>query len=251
MNQSHESSPTLEVLDLREHQDESLLQAAYRDLYVPSFPMTDEAEDPSVWRPLLWGEVPPPPKPILRVLVAGRELRNAASRVLAGFVFTEAFRESGCGLLTYLAVAPSFRGQGVAARLLAEAEQRLQEDMRRHGRTLQAVFGEINNPNRVSPGQDSIDPRDRVRIFDRLGFRWVPIPYVQPALGPNQAKCYFLDLMVMPLQGVIQEKLPGSVITSFLNEFYRSLGVGNPEHDPDYCRTVAAVTDPVVLIRPD
>jgi GNAT superfamily N-acetyltransferase len=242
--------PGLEVLDLRETKDESLLQAVYTDLYVPNFPMANEAEDPSVWRPLLWNEVPCPPQPLLRVLVAGHQLRKPDSRVLVGFIFLELYRQSGCGLVTYIAVGSGFRGRGVAGRLLRDAETRLLDDARRHPVTLQAIFGEVNNPERVSPAQDSMDPRDRVRLFDRLGVRWVPMHYVQPPLGPNQSKCYSLDLVVMPRNGRPQDRISGSVITGFLHEFYRALGIPSPELDADFCRMAAEIGDEVVLHRP-
>src|SRR3954453_5039565 len=76
------SSAEFEFVDLRELRDDELLERTYREVYLPSFPLPEEQEDPSTWRPLLWGEADPD-QPTLHFLVAGRGL-DGSDRELAG-----------------------------------------------------------------------------------------------------------------------------------------------------------------------
>src|SRR5258708_8965187 len=113
--------PGLELLDLREVKDESLLEAVYTELYVPNFPIANEAENPSMWRRLLWSGVPSPPNPILRVLVAGRQLRNPGARVLVGFLFAELYLQIGIRRPTSLATESTYSAPRVSTHLISHA----------------------------------------------------------------------------------------------------------------------------------
>ena len=68
-----------EVVDLRDGRDEALLDHLYQTLYLPNFETPEQQEDPLIWKPLLWGPVPPPPKWILHILVADLRWRKGCS----------------------------------------------------------------------------------------------------------------------------------------------------------------------------
>src|SRR5882724_10131255 len=93
----------LEIVDLRDARNDELLQAFYTELYIPAFPILTEQEDPDVWAPRLWGVAD---RLELQILVAGSNLAEPSQRTLAGGVAFELYRESWCGLITYLTVAP-------------------------------------------------------------------------------------------------------------------------------------------------
>src|SRR5882672_9176714 len=100
----------LEIVDLRDARNDALLQAFYTELYAPAFPIPTEHEDPTVWAPRLWSVAG---RLELHILVAGYNLAEPSRRVLAGGVAFELYRESWCGLITYLIVAPSYRRHGL------------------------------------------------------------------------------------------------------------------------------------------
>ena len=107
----------LELRDLRERRDDDLLAALHETLFVPSFPDPDEQESPADWGYRLWGD-PAPPHPEQHATLAGIDIDLPDQRVLAGFAFVERYRESACGLLSYIAVDASWRRQKLGAELL-------------------------------------------------------------------------------------------------------------------------------------
>jgi len=237
-----------EIIDLRTVRDESLLDHLYQTLYLPNFHTPEQQEDPSIWKPLLWGPVPPPPKPILHILVAGQHVRAQERRILYGFLILEFFRTSACGLLTYLAVDQNARRRGVARLLLAKAIGQLKADARAQGTELRAVFAEVNDPALVSESEGAITPAERVRIFERLGARQVPVRYVQPQLKPGRGRSDTLLLIALPIGSRPPEVLDPRTVRAFLREFYESLGV-DPARDPDFTRMIADLPDGALILH--
>ncbi|MBS3920642.1 MAG: GNAT family N-acetyltransferase [Deltaproteobacteria bacterium] len=223
----------LELIDLCEVHEEELLNVVYSDLYLAGFPIREEQEDPSIWRALLWGPARNETTPILHILVAGKNLCKRESRTLMGCIYAEFYGESKCGLLTYLVVHPSHRNRGLGRYLFNEAMQKLKKDAINTGGKLKAVFGEVNNPSKVKVSQDSMNPRERVRIISRLGAQRVPICYVQPELKPGQGRSRCLSLVVFPIDDKPIKSISFDTIRSFLTEFYKVQGVENPETDSD------------------
>jgi GNAT superfamily N-acetyltransferase len=238
--------PDLELIDLRERHDEELLAALYRELFLPNFPDPDEGEDPSIWAPLLWGE-PDPSQPVLHALVAGRDLASPSGRDLRGLLLCEFYRRSSCGLLSYIAIVPTFRGRGLARWLLERAVETLRADARSGDQRLRAVFGEVHDPARVDPSQDAFDPTSRLEVMEKLGARLVPISYVQPELRPGLLRSDRLLLVAFPIDGPVRS-LPAETVRDFLRDLYSALGVRDPEGDPDYTR-MSGQLEPTVSLR--
>lgn len=233
-----------DVIDLRETPNEQVLDDLYRTLYLPSFPIPEQQEDPSIWKPLLWGPPLPPPKPILRILVAGNGLTSATRGSLLGFIIIEFFRRSSSGLLTYLAVHPHARRQGIARLLLQNARESLRRDAAQQQSGLSGIFGEVNDPQRIAdPRESAREADERVIILSSLGARRVPINYVQPQLGPGRGRSYSLMLVAFPPDSTPTTSLPGRIIQEFLHEFYQSLGVMDPWKDPDFRGAVVGLED--------
>jgi hypothetical protein len=232
MTRQADAEPGVDFVDLREARDPELLDALHRDLFLPNFPDPDEQEGPEDWRPRLWGD-PQPPQPEQHGFVAGTHL--ATDRSLAGFALVERYRESRCALLSYIAVAARRRGEGIARGLCDRADASVSAAAERDGQPLRGIFGEIHDPARVADASDVIRPWDRVRIMERLGGWRVPVTYVQPALDETSQRSDRLMLIAFPLDG--QPFLDPDAILDFLSEFYRALGIADPEADPDFRRT--------------
>lgn len=253
----------LEIVDLRIERNEELLDLFYRELYCPSFPRRIERESPQVWAKHLWptdGKLAPhglekPPIYELHMLVAGWELSNPVRRRLcAGHLF-EFYSQSACGLLTYLAVAAEHRNRGLGRLLQQRAMAILSSRADAHGIPLRAVFGEAADPRLVAKDEDVIDPWTRLEILERLRGRVVDIPYVQPELIPGQGRGRELLLLVFSQPGSrrsYQSAVPALIVREFLHEFYKALGVDQPEHDSDFVNMLAAIEGeeiPLVTLR--
>lgn len=252
----------LEIVDLRRGRgdpvlrssDERLLLGFHRRVYKPAFPIVSEQESPNEWIPRIWDDPPESAWFELYPLIAGRALDWPRRRRLYGALFFEYYWRSSCALMTYLVVAPRMRRRGLARFMLAEARTRLQALANaRHGSdaALRAVFTEVNDPSKVRPEDDSIDPVQRMAAFERLGARIVDIPYVQPELAPGQGRARELFLLVFPLPGLPDDRIATRTVGAFIDDFYRANAVREPADDPDVRRMVEAMPGADVrLIRP-
>jgi len=126
--------------------------------------------------------------------------------------------------------------------LLVKAIEQLKADARAQGTDLQAVFAEVNDPARVSDSEGGTTPAERVKIFERLGARQVPVRYVQPQLKPCRGRSDTLLLMALPIGSCPAEVLDSRTVRAFLGEFYQSLGV-DLERDLDFTRMIADLPD--------
>ena len=238
----------LEIVDLRDARDDELLQAFYTELYVPAFPIPTEQEDPDVWAPRLWGA---PDRLELHILVAGTNLAEPARRTLAGGVAFELYRESECGLITYLIVAPALRQQGLGRLLVTRAVQMLDARAAALGGHLRAVFAETNDPARVSAASDSMDPRRRVEALRRLGGRIISMQYVQPELTPGQGRSHELLLLAFPMDESQVDSIDAERVIAFLEDFYRANGLDNPRQDAEFQAMVRSIGGPDVAFVDD
>lgn len=220
-----DSSLGTRLIDLREHPNPVLL-AAFETLYRRTFTDPAEREDPAQWPPRLYGDLPAP-QPRMHLLVAVDD----PDRNLVGGIAFEYYRDSRCGLLTYLVTAAHSRRRGLGRRLVQGALARLQQEAQTHGTSLLGVFAEAEDPDQVGPDGNAMAPKERLTALARLGARRIDVPYVQPALEGGSGPCRHLLLLVFhPPSGAV----PAAVVQGFLHEFYRALGIADPASDADF-----------------
>lgn len=138
------------------------LAAFHRGIYWDAFAAQHEPLE--VWRRALRGELPYR----LWVRLAGED----------GGIAFERYPATGCGLLTYLVVAPHARGRGVG-RLLVEDALAVLHDA-------PAVYGEVNDPA-TQQREPALVAARRLAMFERWGAQLVDLPYVQPPLAAGLA----------------------------------------------------------------
>src|SRR5207247_2130001 len=133
------------------------------------------------------------------VLVASDPARDRP--VVGGSVFSYVER-SNCGFSEYLLADHAARGRGLGRQLFEGRKAMLDAEARRVGHAAcNGVFIEVDDPERSPKAfvgaerETALDAWERRRLFDHLGFRHVPVPYVQPALGPGKRAIDYLDLL--------------------------------------------------------
>src|SRR5438874_5453575 len=112
--------------------------------------------------------------------------------VVGGTVFSYIAR-SACGFSEYILVDRLSRGTGLGRALFDARQEVLNLEARRNGyEACRGLFIEADNPLRLPADvaaierETAMEARERLRLFDHLGFRRVDVPYVQPALAANK-----------------------------------------------------------------
>ncbi len=234
----------MDIIDLREVHSRDLLEQVYHELYLACFTDPDEQEDLEQYRERLFDAQKPSPQPRTHFLVAGERLSDGATRVISGMMIFELYRESSCGLLTYLAVAPAGRGCGLGRTLLRRAIEILSDECAATG-GLRAVFAETHDPHLIEAAADSMSPRERIEVMKRLGAVRVPVRYVQPELRPGDGRSRKLLLITFPIVPDQPRPVSGRALLDFMHEFYRALGVAKPHEDADYQALGSDVTEAI------
>lgn len=226
----------MEIVDLRVTRNERLLERVYHELYLQFFTDPDEQEDLEQYRDRLFGPQQPIPQPVTHFLVAGTNLNDAETARIDAFHIFELYRESSCGLLTYIAVKPDARQRGLSRTLIRKAIDILSDEcLGPEG--VRAVFAEIHNPAMIEDGGDSMPPHSRLKAMTRLGAYRVPVRYVQPVLRPGANPSDKLLLIAFPVQEGSAVRVRGGVVLDFLEEFYRALGVPVPADNAQFLTT--------------
>jgi hypothetical protein len=159
-------------------------------------------------------------------------LYKLENEIAAGMV-ADWYPQCQCIHLTYLFVHPEYRNNGLARRFLTEEVSNLIDKIYiMNNIKIKAVFLESNIPSKTP--MDSFSPDLRLKIFKRIGIKWIDIPYVQPALDNNKAKVNNLYLLTLPLFKSNSKELNIDYIINFLKSLYNSLRIKIPEQDLDY-----------------
>lgn len=235
----------LDYTDLRGTKEElakvSLLEKMHSGLYAESFPDESERETYAQHYDRLFGDGKSC-APETHCLVAGNNHASAETSSVLGFLVFEWYPESKCALFSYLAVSKGFRDRGIAEQLIKRALDILKDI--NEGETPLAIFAETSKPGTPvgRDAQSKMHEADRFRVLHKLGAYRVPLKtYVQPALEPGKSPARNLTLLTFcptPRERATDrpecEALSDNLIITFLNEFYRTLGVQDPLIDPDF-----------------
>jgi GNAT superfamily N-acetyltransferase len=201
----------LEIVTIANHDDEGLLDEFHTGIYWDEF--AEQQEPVAVWKRALWGGASPYQ---LTIRIAGRALRDPAQREILGGIVFERYPRSGCGLITYMVIAPAARRHGLGRRLQREAADALFAD------GAPAVFGEVNDPRRI--GEGVVEPLDamwrRLERNQAWGARVVETRYVQPALAAGLGRDRGLCLIALCGREPLPPTMPGRLVRDFVDELY-------------------------------
>lgn len=147
-------------------------------------------------------------------------IAESGGEVVGGTVF-HFFAGPNTGFSSFMAVAPEFRGRGLARKL---HEKRFETLDAAAGREVVGVFIDVVNPARLTPKELAAekavcsDPVARRRIFGRLGFRQVGARYVQPLGGPEGGPITNMDLLFCPR--LTADSVPLSVVLGTMRAYW-------------------------------
>ena len=143
-----------------------------------------------------------------------------AGRVVAGTLF-HYLAKPKIGFSSYLAVAPSLRGQGLARRL-HDARAALLEEV--SSGACSGVLIDVVNPARLSADELELersvgsDPVNRLQVFSSLGFKRVNVRYEQPVGGEDGGPVTNMDLLLCPREPA--DTVPTALIVAAMLEFW-------------------------------
>jgi GNAT superfamily N-acetyltransferase len=219
----------LTLTDRGEH--EPLLERFHGGLYLSAF--AAQAEPLEVWKWALWSDEAP-----YRMTL---QLALEGDSIMGGIAF-ELYPRSGCGLVTYVVVAPEARRGGLGKTLRSGAARTL------YGDGARAVFGEVNDPRAPHSYETAEESWRRLERYQRWGSRVLDIRYVQPSLGEGLERDRGLVLLRHAGDAPPLDRMPGSVVKGFIAEFYAITEDGR-EVDEELRAILDGVPDEVRLLQ--
>ena len=223
---------TLDVIDLTAaNADLERLQRFYADLYIAGFPDPDERESlENMQRYLELREQGWYGRNNYHILLGFDDGRGIAAAVM------DYLAEPNAGIIEFLLVDPARRRQGIGTAMHQRVEEVLQSDARRAGyEALQSIVIEMNDPFRVDPATDNMDPFIRAALWGRWGYAVLGFPYVQPALSDDQGPVTYLLLCAKPLDPAVRHTFPPKTVRQVVYGYLKwAMRIDDPEADPTF-----------------
>lgn len=207
-----------------------LMRRAYADIFVPAFPMPEERESLEK----IEEKLQRPTSGVKRViLLAGKHLDDPAKAEIYGISIAYYYSKDQAGLLAYNAIDPKYQQMGLGKLMVKGRIDGLRQLAAEDGQKLACAVIEVNDPAKVRPEDDSMDPAKRAAIFERWGARRIPVTYVQPALAVGEEKGRSSMLMAYPVDG---EYPAPEAVKGFIRGIWEANNNGPVDYrqDPDY-----------------
>ncbi|MGC9071209.1 MAG: GNAT family N-acetyltransferase [Acidilobus sp.] len=200
--------------------DHSLLAMMY-DLYRRIFRVDEEAETlENLERYLKLKETDYYGDNAYHVIVA------LLSGDVIGFVIGDYYAEPSVAVIEFLGVREDMRGMGFGRLLESEFVRTAMSDASRVRRELRGVFIEVEDVERGMLGSSAL-------FWSRLGYRFVPVRYIQPPLSAGKRQAVGLRLMFRPTRP--SAELSGDLLLSFLRSYFKyAMSISDPEEREEY-----------------
>lgn len=152
----------------------------------------------------------------------------------------------GCGALEliYIAVDPSRRKEKIGKKILNNGIELIQKALEEKQETVKAIFLEVDIPTTVMEAANSMNPIDRLKVWDAWGAKRIPINYTQPPLSKGKQPVSNLMLMCLTGHGTeIEESIPADTLKDFLFDFYKGLDAEGSEYLEQMCEDIDIITE--------
>lgn len=163
-NEFNSTSDTV-VYSSHSFNNEELLEAAYQSVYSTAFPRSAGYHSLGGLKKLVTDTHS---KNDCRIIVTGENLNDKENRKIKGICISFYYKESDTGQLTYLAVDPTYRTEGIGNKLFKLYEEVILQSAIDNGGTLKGHFITCQNPEKpIPPGHeyDTYDPRKRFNKY--------------------------------------------------------------------------------------
>ncbi|MGZ9108363.1 MAG: GNAT family N-acetyltransferase [Micavibrio sp.] len=222
-------SPVIEYRRVR--RDDSLsmgyLKLIYNTTYPELFPHVDDRESWEQWMHYLNTAADEN-----FFILAGENMHQQENATIHGFVIGSYFKQSQTGLISYIGVDKKHRSDGVATGLIDSLTAVMESHAQSHGRKLNGLFAEANDPAQVTPSEDSLPPAVRLKIYHRWKALQVPVTYSYPIIRSPWKKDGCMLLLSLPIRD--QYATPQAVL-GMIADYYRTSGI-DPLQDSDFHR---------------
>ena len=173
--------------------------------------------------------------------------------ILGGAIY-DYFYKSNIGIIEYLAINPNLQNRGYGTKLykyireqIENTSSKLYEENHKKDLSLQYqlpyIFCEINDPNKVKD-----IPQNYLYFWNKLGFQYVNMPYIQPALNDSQKIVGTLKLITNRL---CQSYIDINTIKDFLHDYMKySMNIKNPILNKYYKFMMANISNSLIDLYP-
>lgn len=214
-----------------------LLETAYKDLYVHTFPVEKGGEALGKWLKCLTDTKS---EYDYRIVIAGSHLRNCQRPVVKGICVGTYYKSTDTGMLSYIVVDPACRSEELGKRLTALQGRTLLSAAKEHGNPLRGWFLECNDPEKVPDTKDGYGAHRRLEKYESWGGKVVPLLYRVPDVSSSSRKTDKLLLISFPHPGTHMH--PGrSTVVDFLHSVYKDLDVRHPKRDKTFRKATKSV----------
>lgn len=213
--------------------DIALFQQFYNAIYIPEFPDPNEQESSENMEQYLQlksdGWYKNNNYHILLYLDKGIPVAGA---------IIDYFAEPNTGVIEFVVVKESYRGSGLGTQLLKWIEETIDTDSSRVGnRGWDYIFAEVNDPFKTYMKPDSMDPFERVLMWDHWGYKLATMPYIQPSLSAEKEPVDDLLFVCKPRHtNEINIIFPSILRQIIYNYLVWAMRIGDPDSNSDYAK---------------
>jgi hypothetical protein len=144
-----------------------------------------------------------------------------------GGLIADLDRDAQVLLLSYAAVRPDRRGQGIGSFLFQDVAGRWYREA-----DIPLAIAEVHDPRHWT---DDGDAGPRLRLYDRLGARVLDLPFIQPALSSRTKRvpgffllAFHVDPAILRRQDGV-EGIPSALIARFVTNYFEDCeGISAP-----------------------
>jgi GNAT superfamily N-acetyltransferase len=146
--------------------------------------------------------------------------------------------EPNSGVIEFLVVKESYRGSGLGTQLLKWIEDTIDTDSRRVGHPYwDYIFVEVNDPFKTYMKPDSMDPFERVLIWDHWGYKLATMPYIQPSLSADKEPVDDLLFACKSRHIKNVNMISSSVLNQTIyNYIVWAMRIGDPDSNSEYAK---------------
>lgn len=154
-----------------------VLQRAYDEIYAPNFPRSAGYHSLEGLMKLMRPESPND----CRIFILGENVRDKEQGKIKGICVSFYYKDSDTGQLTYLAVKPEYRTEGIGNKLFHVYEDVILQTAKDNGGPLKGHYITCQNPAMAVPAgheYDTYNPQKRFDKYVAWGGRQVPGDFI-------------------------------------------------------------------------